>query len=91
LEELEEAMIKRTKLWEFEESWEETHDKKTGKTIYPVNPLDLKRKVYMGGDYMDALLEDGSEVPDDYFDVYHGFKKLEEYSMYNKIKTDGTA
>ena len=91
IREYEDTIIRRTRLWEFEESWDETHDKTTGKSILPVNPLDLKRKVYMGGDYMDYILEDGSEMPSDYFDIYHGFKKLEEYSMYNKLKTDGTA
>lgn len=91
MDEYDEAQIRLVRLWEFEEVWDKTHDKETGKTIYPVNPMDLKIKPYMGGDYMEAILEDGSEVPDDYFDVYNGFKKLEEYSMYNKLKTNGTA
>ena len=86
MEEYDEAQIRLVRLWEFEESWKETHDDKN-RAILPVNPLELKRKVYMGGDYMNYILEDGSEMPDDYWDVYHGFVKLEEYSMYNKIKT----
>jgi hypothetical protein len=40
----------------------------------------------MGGDYMNYILEDGSEMPDDYWDVLNGFKKLNEYSLLNKIK-----
>lgn len=86
INEYDDAIIRRTRLWEFEESWDETHDDKN-RAILPVNPLELKRKVYMGGDYMNYILDDGSEMPDDYWDVYHGFVKLEEYSMYNKIKT----
>lgn len=84
-----EARINLTRLWEFEEDWNKTHDK-DGRSILPVDPFMLN-KVYMGGDYADSVLEDGSDVPDDYWDVYHGFVKPEECSFKhiyaNKITT----
>ena len=85
MEEYDEARIKLTRLWVFEEAWDETHDAATGKAILPVNPLDLKRRVYMGGDYCDYVLEDGSEMPEDWWDVYHGFVKPEDCSFADKL------
>lgn len=84
LEEYEASISKLDKLYLFDEAWNETHDKKTGKAILPMNPFDLK-KCYMGGS-MDEILEDGSEVPDDYWDVYLGFKKIEDSSFADKLK-----
>lgn len=78
--EYDEARITLTRLWVFESAWEETHDF-NGRAILPVNPLDLKRKVYMGGDYCEYVLENGEEVPDDWWDVYHGFVKPEDCSF----------
>lgn len=83
-EEYETSISKLDKLYLFEEAWNETHDIKTGKTILPVNPLNLK-KCYMGGS-MDEILEDGTEVPEDYWDVYLGFKKIENSSFADKLK-----
>ena len=85
MEEYDEARIKLTRLWVFEEAWDETHDAATGKAILPVNPHDLKRKIYMGGDYCEYVLEDGSEMPDDWWDVYHGFVKPEDCSFADKL------
>lgn len=87
-EEYDEARIKLTRLWIFEEAWDQTHDKKTGKAILPVNPLDLKKlddAVYMGGDYCEYILEDGSEMPEDWWDVYHGWVKPEDCSFADKL------
>ena len=84
-DEYDEARIKLTRLWVFEEAWDETHDAVTGKAILPVNPQDLKVKVYMGGDYCDYILEDGSEMPEDWWDVYHGFVKPEDCSFADKL------
>lgn len=86
-EEYEEAQIKLTRLWQFEASWDETHDV-NGKAILPVDPRALKNmseKVYMGGDYCEYILEDGSEMPDDWWDVYHGFVKPEDCSFADKL------
>ena len=80
MEEYDEARIKLTRLWVFESAWEETHDF-NGRAILPVNPLDLKRKVYMGGDYCEYVLENGEEVPEDWWDLYHGFVKPEDCSF----------
>ena len=85
MEEYDEARIMLTRLWVFEEAWDETHDAVTGKAFLPVNPLDLKRKVYMGGDYCNYILEDGSEMPEDWWDVYHGFVKPEDCSFADKL------
>ena len=85
MEEYDDARIKLTRLWVFEEAWDETHDAATGKAILPVNPHDLKRKIYMGGDYCDYVLEDGSELPEDWWDVYHGFVKPEDCSFADKL------
>lgn len=88
LEEYDEARIKLTRLWVFEEAWDKTHDKETGKAILPVNPLDLKdldNKVYMTGDYCEYILEDGSEMPEDWWDVYNGFVKPEDCSFADKL------
>lgn len=81
MEEYDDARITLTRLWVFEEAWDETHDAATGKAILPVNPLDLKRRVYMGGDYCEYILENGEEVPEDWWDVYHGFVKPEDCSF----------
>ena len=75
---------KLIRLWEFENAWDDCHDA-NGKAILPVNPLELKRRDYMGGDYMEAILEDGTEVPEDWWDVYHGFIKPEESSFAEKL------
>ena len=85
LEEYDEARIMLTRLWVFEEAWDETHDAVTGKAFLPVNPQDLKGKVYMGGDYCEYVLEDGSEMPEDWWDVYHGFVKPEDCSFADKL------
>lgn len=80
-DEYDEARIKLTRLWVFEESWDETHDF-NGRAILPVDPLVLKnQKIYMGGDYCEYVLENGEEVPDDWWDVYHGFVKPEDCSF----------
>ena len=84
-DEYDEARIKLTRLWVFEEAWDETHDRVTGKAFLPVNPQDLKRRVYMGGDYCDYILDDGSEMPEDWWDVYHGFVKPEDCSFADKL------
>jgi hypothetical protein len=69
----------------FESAWDETHDV-NGRAILPVDPMKLKNlKTYMGGDYMDYVLEDGSEMPDDWWDVYHGFVKPEDCSFADKL------
>ena len=82
MDEYDEARIKLTRLWVFESAWDETHDATTGKAILPVNPLDLKnQKIYMGGDYCEYILEDGEDVPEDWWDVYHGFVKPEDCSF----------
>ena len=83
MEEYDDARIKLTRLWEFEEAWDETHDAQ-GRFILPVNPMDIK-KSYMGGDYAEYILEDGSEVPEDWWDVLHGFIKPEESSFAEKL------
>ena len=83
MEEYDDARIKLTRLWEFEEVWDETHDAQ-GRFILPVNPMDIK-KSYMGGDYVEYILEDGSEVPEDWWDVLHGFIKPEESSFAEKL------
>jgi hypothetical protein len=86
-EEYEEAQIKLTRLWQFEAAWDETHDV-NGKAILPVDPRVLKNmseKVYMGGDYCDYILEDGSEIPEDWWDVYHGWVKPEDCSFADKL------
>lgn len=80
-----EARIKLTQLWELEEAWDKSHDK-NGFAILPINPLELD-KTYFGGDYVNCVLEDGSEVPNDYWDVYNGFVDLENYSFKDKLKT----
>jgi hypothetical protein len=85
LDDYETACINLTRLWEFEESWDKVHDK-DGKCILPVDPFVLDKE-YMAGDYTDAILEDGSEVPEDYWDVYQGFVKKEECS-FKHIYTD---
>ena len=85
MEEYDDARIKLTRLWVFESAWDETHDAATGKALLPVNPQDLKRKIYMGGDYCDYILDDGSELPDDWWDVYHGFVKPEDCSFADKL------
>ena len=87
MDEYDSAQIKLTLLQEFEDSWNTTHDEKD-RAILPLNPLDLKRNSYMGGDYVNYILEDGTEVPDDYFDVYGGYINIENYSLYNKIKNN---
>lgn len=85
LSDYEESQSMLSSLYKFEEAWDETHDEK-GRCILPVNPLDLKnRKEYMGGDYMDYVLEDGSEMPDDWWDVYHGFVDPKKCSFKNKL------
>ena len=84
MEEYDEARIKLTRLWVFESAWDETHDF-NGRAFLPVNPQDLKRKIYMGGDYCDYILDDGSELPDDWWDVYHGFVKPEDCSFADKL------
>ena len=77
---LEEAQITLTRLWVFQDAWDETH--KDGKAILPVDPLTLKnQKTYMGGDYCDCILENGDDVPDDYWDVYHGWVNPDECSF----------
>lgn len=84
-EEYEEAQITLTRLWVFEEAWDETHDA-NGKAILPVDPRVLKsQKTYMGGDYCEYVLEDGSEMPDDWWDVYHGWVKPEDCSFADKL------
>lgn len=86
-DEYDEARIKLTRLWQFEAAWDETHDA-NGKAILPVDPSVLKQaseKVYMGGDYCEYVLEDGSEMPDDWWDVYHGFVKPEDCSFADKL------
>ena len=85
MEEYDDARIKLTRLWVFEEAWDETHDAVTGKAFLPVNPQDLKGRVYMGGDYCDYVLDDGSEMPEDWWDVYHGFVKPEDCSFADKL------
>lgn len=85
MEEYDDARIKLTRLWIFEEAWDETHDAATGKAFLPVNPQDLKRRVYMGGDYCEYILDDGSEMPEDWWDVYHGFVKPEDCSFADKL------
>lgn len=81
MEEYDEARIKLTRLWVFEEAWDETHDF-NGRAILPVDPLVLKnQKTYMGGDYCEYVLENGEEVPEDWWDVYHGFVKPEDCSF----------
>lgn len=77
-----EARIKLTRLWEFEEEWDKCHI--DDKAILPINPKDLD-KIYMGGDWVEHILEDGSEVPDDYWDVYHGHIKPEDCSFAEKL------
>lgn len=87
-EEYDEARVKLTRLWVFEEAWDKTHDKETGKAILPVNPLNLKEldnKVYMTGNYCEYILEDGSEMPEDWWDVYDGFVKPEDCSFADKL------
>jgi hypothetical protein len=81
LEEYDEARITLTRLWVFESAWDETHDAVTGKAFLPVDPRVLKGKVYMGGDYCEYILDDGSEMPEDWWDVYHGFVKPEDCSF----------
>ena len=77
MDEYDRAQISLTRLWEFEEGWDASHDE-NGLSILPVDPLTMKnRKVYMGGDYVESVLENGEEVPEDYWDVYHGFVKPE--------------
>ena len=86
-EEYDEARIKLTRLWQFESAWNETHDV-NGKAILPVDPRVLKNmseKVYMGGDYCEYVLEDGSEMPEDWWDVYHGWVKPEDCSFADKL------
>ena len=84
-EEYEEAVIRLTRLWQFEAAWDETHDI-NGKAILPVDPRVLKnQKTYMGGDYCDYVLEDGSEMPEDWWDVYHGHVKPEDCSFADKL------
>ena len=85
MEEYDRLTRRLTLLHEFFDAWDECHDKE-GRCILPVNPTDLHQRVYMGGDYMNYILEDGSEMPDDYWDVLNGFKRLDEYSLLNKIK-----
>ena len=85
MEEYDEAKIKLTRLWVFEEAWDETHDRITGKAYLPVNPRDLNKRVYMGGDYCDYILDDGSEMPEDWWDVYHGLVKPEDCSFADKL------
>ena len=86
MEEYDDARIKLTRLWVFEEAWDETHDPVTGKALLPVDPLVLKnQKIYMGGDYCEYVLENGEEVPDDWWDVYHGFVKPEDCSFADKL------
>lgn len=86
MEELSESTIRLTRLWEFESVWDETHDS-SGRAILPINPFELKNaRAYMGGDLMEHVLEDGSELPDDWWDVYHGFVPLEKCSFKDKIK-----
>lgn len=81
MEEYDDARIKLTRLWVFEEAWDETHDF-NGRAILPVDPCVLKnQKTYMGGDYCEYVLENGEEVPDDWWDVYHGFVKPEDCSF----------
>ena len=75
---------KLIKLEMFKDVWDECHDS-SGNSVLPVNPLDLK-KTYIGGDFMTYMLEDGSEMPDDYWDVYNGFIDLDKYSLVDKIK-----
>ena len=75
---------KLIKLEMFKDIWDECHDN-NGNSVLPINPLDLK-KTYMGGDYMNCILEDGSEIPDDYWDVYNGFIELDKYSLADKIQ-----
>lgn len=85
MEEYDDARIQLTRLWVFESAWDETHDV-NGRAILPVDPMKLKNlKTYMGGDYMDYVLEDGSEMPDDWWDVYHGFVKPEDCSFADKL------
>lgn len=84
MEEYDRHTRRLTMLYEFFNSWDECHDKQ-GRCVLPVNPLDLK-KTYMGGDFMNYVLEDGSEMPDDYWSVYHGFIELDKYSLIDKIK-----
>lgn len=78
MEEYDRARIDLTRLWEFEEDWDKCHDEKD-RAILPVDPLSMKeKKIYMGGDYCECVLEDGNDVPEDYWDVYHGFVKKED-------------
>lgn len=85
MEEYDEARIMLTRLWVFEEAWDETHDF-NGKAILPIDPLVLKnQKTYMGGDYCEYVLENGEEVPEDWWDVYHGFVKPEDCSFADKL------
>lgn len=84
-EEYDEARIKLTRLWQFEMAWDETHDF-NGRAILPVDPFVLKnQKTYMGGDYCEYVLEDGSEMPEDWWDVYHGWVKPEDCSFADKL------
>jgi hypothetical protein len=85
MEEYDEARITLTRLWVFESAWDDTHDF-NGRAILPVDPMKLKNlKTYMGGDYMNYVLEDGEEMPDDWWDVYHGFVKPEDCSFADKL------
>lgn len=85
MEAYESATILLARLWVFEDAWDESHDEK-GRAVLPVNPLDLKnQKTYMGGDYVEYILEDGSEMPEDWWDVYQGFVKPEDCSFADKL------
>lgn len=84
MESYEYFQTKLIKLEIFKEAWDECHDNSEN-SVLPVNPLDLK-KTYMGGDFMNYVLEDGSEMPDDYWSVYHGFIEFDKYSLVDKIK-----
>lgn len=86
-EEYDEARIKLTRLWQFETSWNETHDAQD-RAILPVDPRVLKKMsdvVYMGGDYCEYVLEDGSDLPEDWWDVYNGWVKPEDCTFREKL------
>ena len=86
-EEYDEARIKLTRLWQFEASWNETHDAQD-RAILPVDPRVLKKMsdtVYMGGDYCEYVLEDGSDLPEDWWDVYNGWVKPEDCTFREKL------
>lgn len=69
MEELDDLMWERTRLYILSESWDDAHHKETGKAMVPYNPNELNR-VWMHGDFIEMCTPDGKEIPEDYWDKY---------------------